>query len=303
MVLSRHWQALALLALLAGCGTLPRPFAGHPGALAERLAQPPPARLAVPVPPDALLSDAASATYETALVAALQNEEVPAVADIARTGDWRLIATAEVRADKVVPVFTVEDPDGRAQGSVEAAPMDAAQWAEGSRTVLAQAASVGAPAIATLLTRIEATRRQSDPNSLVNRPARVLVLDGSGAPGDGNRQLARNLRQQLPLVGEQVQASAAGADFVVQGEVTTAPGGGGSERIEIQWVVSDAQGREVGRIVQLNDVEPGSLDRYWGDVALVVAQEAAGGVRDVIANQLGAKAAVPPGQPASVTGK
>jgi hypothetical protein len=63
------------------------------------------------------------------------------------------------------------------------------------------------------------------------------------------------------------------------------------------------QGHELGRIVQLNDVAPGSLDRYWGDVALVVAQEAAGGVRDVILNQLGTRGSAKTAKPASAPGK
>ena len=42
-------------------------------------------------------------------------------------------------------------------------------------------------------------------------------------------------------------------------------------------------------MVQLNEVPKGMLDLYWGDVALVVAQEAAGGVRDVIANRIAAR--------------
>ena len=33
--------------------------------------------------------------------------------------------------------------------------------------------------------------------------------------------------------------------------------------------------------MQLNEVPPGTLDRYWGDVAVAVAAEAAGGVQDV----------------------
>ena len=41
--------------------------------------------------------------------------------------------------------------------------------------------------------------------------------------------------------------------------------------------------------MQLNEVPPGTLDKFWGDVALVVAQEAAGGVKDVILNQAGAR--------------
>ncbi len=278
------------LALLAGCGSLPQPFAGNPGATARRLAQPPPARLAVPAPTNALLTDAASVAYQKAVVAALQTEEVPAVADIARVGDWRLTATAEVRGDKVVPIFTVEDPDGVAKGSTEAAAMDAAAWAQASPPVLEQVAVASAPAIAALLTRIEASRRMSDPNSLVNRPVRIYVPDVVGAPGDGNRQLARQLRLQMPQTGEIVQDSANGADFTVRGDVKTATGAGGSERIEIRWIISDSQGREAGQIVQLNEVPPGSLDRYWGDAALSVAQQAAGGVRDVIQNQLGTRA-------------
>ena len=55
--------------------------------------------------------------------------------------------------------------------------------------------------------------------------------------------------------------------------------------------------------MQLNEVAPGSLDRYWGDVAVVVAQEAAGGIRDVILNQLGPRASAHPAmaKPAAAT--
>ncbi len=34
--------------------------------------------------------------------------------------------------------------------------------------------------------------------------------------------------------------------------------------------------------MQLNEVPPGSLDSYWGEVAVVVATEAAGGVHEVV---------------------
>ena len=67
------------------------------------------------------------------------------------------------------------------------------------------------------------------------------------------------------------------------------PTAGGKDRVEIQWVINDGRGREVGRVGQLNEVPHGMLDQYWGDVALVVAQEAAGGVRDVIASQRAAR--------------
>ncbi len=284
---------LALLLALAGCGSLPRPFQGAPGATALRLVQPPPARLAVPPPMAAMLPDAASAGYAVALAAALRDSEVPAVTEPARRGDWSLSVSAELRGDQVLPSFSVLDPSGLVKGTVAGLPVDAAQWAAGALPALQRSAKASAPNIAVLLTRIESERQQSDPNSLVNRPARVVVHDVTGAPGDGNRQLSRQMRLQLPKLGEIVQDSEDGADYLVACQVQLADGGKGVQRVEIQWIVSDMQHRELGRVVQLNEVAPGTLDQMWGDVALVVAQEAAGGIRDVILNQSGARAKPP----------
>ena len=54
-------------------------------------------------------------------------------------------------------------------------------------------------------------------------------------------------------------------------------------RVELQWIVSDSAG-ERGRIVQLNEVPPRTINPYWGDVAIAVAEQVAGGVREVIVN-------------------
>jgi hypothetical protein len=292
--------SLILLALLAGCGDLPRPFAGNPGATARRLSQPPPARLAVPPPTVALLSDADGAELARALATALQAFEVPAVADAAKAGDWRLVASAELRDSQVVPVFTVENPSGAPQGAAQGAAVAPDAWGHASPAMLRQVADGAAPGIATLLTSIEAARRESDPNSLVNRPARVFFKGVHGAPGDGDTSLARQMREQLPKRGPVVQDTDVGADFVLEGTVVTAPAGGKLVRVEIEWRVVDARGRESGKVVQLNDVPLATIDHYWGDIAMVVAQEAAGGIKDVILRQTGTRATsqagVPPGR-------
>lgn len=281
--------ALLIAVALAGCGDLPQPFAGNPGATARRLSQPPPARLAVPPPTVALLSDADGAGLAKALAAALQAYEVPAVAEAAREGDWRLVTSAELQNSQVVPVFTVQNPSGVDQGAAQGAPVGSDAWGQASPDLLRQVAAGAAPGIATLLTRIEASRRESDPNSLVNRPARVFFKGVHGAPGDGDMALTRQMRDQLPKLGPVVQDGDAGADFVLEGIVTTTPAAGKLVRVEIAWVVDDAQGRESGKVVQLNEVPPGSIDRYWGDIAVVVAHEAAGGIRDVILRQTGVR--------------
>lgn len=297
MSFPRAWAAGTLvLLLLAGCGDLPRPFAGNPGATARRLAQPPPARLAIPIPAVAMLPDAAGKTLADALAKALQAQEVPAVAEPARKGDWRLVTSAELRGTMVLPVFTVQNPAGEDQGAAQGNPVSGAEWSAAAPRTLQLVAQSAAPNIASLLSRIEAARRQSDPTSLVNRPARVFFKGVHGAPGDGDTSLAQQLRSQLPGLGPVVQDTDAGADFVLEGRVAAVPIAGKMVRVEIQWHLDDPAGNERGRVVQLNEVPAGTLDSYWGDVAVVVVKEAAVGIRDVIVSQSGAR------RPAAVQG-
>ena len=284
---------LLLAALLAGsstlaaCGDLPQPFKGRPGLLASRLAQPPPSRLSIPVPAESLLPDAAATAWAGAVADALVAEEIPAAASPGRRrGDWALVMSAEVRGAQVVPTYVVQNPKGEAQGTSEGVGVPASDWASGDPAVLKAAAVQAAPGIAALLGRIEAARQLSDPNSLMNRPARVYFSGVTGAPGDGNTSLPAVMRTKMAALGLVVQDTIKGADFTLRGEVRTAKGAGNATRIEVQWYVNnaDAGGAERGRIVQLNEVPPGTLDQYWGDVAVAVANDAAGGVRDVILN-------------------
>jgi len=273
--------------LLAACGDLPQPFAGQPGLVAARLARPPPARLAVPPPTAALLSDSAGDTLSGAVADALVAQEVPAVAHEIRPGDWQLAITAELAGGAVIPTYTVKDERGRPQGSMTGVPVPAVSWANGDPDLMKQAAAAVAPKIADLLVSIDASRKRNDPQSVYNRPARVAVPDVTGAPGDGNQSLALQMRRHLPKLGDVVLETPFGADFTVAGHVRTAPGAGGTTRVEIQWLIEDAAGHDLGRVVQINEVPAGSLGSYWGDIAMVVAEQAAGGVQDVILRQSG----------------
>lgn len=270
-----------LLALLAGCGDLPRPFAGNPGAGGRALLQPPPARLVVVAQPAAMLGGAGETLVQN-LVDLLVEREVPAIAGASRPGVWELDITAAPRNGQVVPVYTVLDPAGREKGTAEGPPVAPGPWAAGDRATLRQAALDATPRIAALLTRIEADRKRSDPTSLVNRPARIYVQPVTTAPGDGNTALTTQMRREFQKLGLTVQDSAANADFTVQGVVVVTPLAGKMERFEIQWIVTDAAGKERGKVVQLNEIPAGTLRGLWADVAVVIAQEAAPGVRDVM---------------------
>jgi hypothetical protein len=278
---------LVLLLCLARCGDLPEPFIGNPGATGRILAQPPTSRLSVPPPTDALLPDAASQSLAGDLASALQAQEVPAVAGQPRASDWRLITTATQQGTIVVPKFTVLDPQGKDRGSADGAAIPVAAWAAASPATLAQSATQAAPQIAQLLTSIEIARQRADPHGLYNRPAKVMVTEVTGAPGDGDTALTNQMRTRLAALGPLVQTTPAGADFIVQGEVKVVKLPGHTERVEIQWIIKAASGDERGRVVQLNEIPAGTLDSYWGDVAVVVATEASGGVNDVLKRQSG----------------
>ena len=278
---------LGLALVLAGCGDLPQPFLGRPGSTALRLAQPPPSRLAIPLPIASLLTDGAAQAWSTALADALVAQELPAGAHPVGRGDWSLVLSAELQNGAVVPTYTVMDPAGRPQGASQGPPVPARDWAAGQPATLKAAADVEAPKVVALLNGIEARRQSSDPHSLLNRPPVIFFKGVTGAPGDGNTSLTRQMTTKLPNLGDVVQDTAKGADFAVAGEVVTAPGAGKTTRVEIQWIVTDAKGQESGRVVQINEVPPHTLDQFWGEVAIVVANEAAGGVHEVITNATG----------------
>ena len=286
--------AFALVLALAACGNYPQPFAGNPGRMGALLALPPPPRLVVPPPTKALLSDADSAAFATALAAALADRSVPAIAVASRGADWRLNIAADLADGGVVPTYTIVNPKGVAQGSASGAPVGLRTWSAATDADLHQIATRDAEAIAALLDRIKATVQQSDPNSLVNRPARIAMQGVAGAPGDGNAMLRRMITADLGELGIVVQDTPRGADYSLAGTVRIAPSGTpGQSRVEIQWTVHDRYGTEAGHLLQMNDVPDGSLNGHWGDVAVVVAQEAAGGVREVLTNQLAAGAKQP----------
>lgn len=305
-------RVLFLLAVpLAACGDLPEPFLGNPGATARRLSVPLTPILAVAPARDALLPEAAQQTFSEQVTNGLVKEEVPALARAPRRTEWRLAITAERRGDRVIPRYALVNPAGREMGAIEGSAFPAARWTAGDPTVLKAANEDAVPRIVALMTSVRATYDRADPNSLVNRIPRVYVPEVTGAPGDGNPTLTRLIRTRLTERGPLVQVTPDNADFTVKGVVSVTPSSArGRQQVEIAWTVLRPSGALSGKVSQLNSVPQGSLDGYWGDVALAVTQEAANGVHTVIERFAGrepegtaAPAAAPaPGGPAATPG-
>ncbi len=298
---SRRFLLLAPL-LLAGCGDLPQPFRGRPGQVARQLRRPPGYRIVIPASNQALLTEAESAAFSRTVAEALAANDVPVVAGRPLPLDWQLVLGVEAEGSNVVPRYALRDADGRALGMLVGRPIPARDWAMGDQAVFTRAAADAAPQLATLLSRIDAQRRTGDERAAGSGPPVLRLLPVRGAPGDGNRSLTTRMREKLAVYGFQVQDQAEGANYAVSGEVTMAQAARGQQRVEIVWTVSRRDGEDLGRVAQLNEVPGGSLNGLWGDVAYVVAEEAAGGVRDVIVNAGGVpEPAVTSATPAAAT--
>ena len=282
-----HAAALATVLGLAACGDLPQPFAGRPGATALRLARPPPPRLVVPAPTNALLPAHDADTLSHTITDALVAEEIPAFAEIAHPGDWQLSVAATMQGEAVTPRYTLLDPKGGSRGDVIGSPVPAELWAKADKAAFEQEASSVAPQILTLLRSVDANIKQSDPNSLYNRPARIFFSGVTGAPGDGNASLTRDMRVRLPDTGDQLVQHVESSDFSLKGTVKVTDLPDGQQQVEIHWIVNGPRGELAGDVAQGKDIRNGTLSGYWGDIAAAITDEAAGGVHEVITNWSG----------------
>ena len=120
-------------------------------------------------------------------------------------------------------------------------------------------------------------KRQTKPNEII-----AVVPDVRGAPGDGNRSLAKAMRGQLRKKGIKLASSRSSQTYLVSGKVSMGNPSNGKQTIEIDWSLTRPDGKPIlgsdGRpraVAQKNTIPQGSLDGPWGDIANAAAAAAA----------------------------
>lgn len=121
--------------------------------------------------------------------------------------------------------------------------------------------------------------------SLGNGPANAVALTGvTGAPGDGNRALARAMTSALRSNNIPVTRANPNA-FRLAGTVQLGPPEGGEQELLIDWTLTTAGGASLGTVSQRNRVPVGALDRTWGATADTSAVAAAKGIIQLMPNR------------------
>ena len=247
---------------LVGCGPIPHPFETgriNPLLVSNRALVP----LAVPPVPGA-------DGLAEAMAAALAGEEIAASTDEMPTGFLLLRGTIETTSAVRAVLWQVLAPDGSLIGQSRQ-PLPTWPIREAGRRASVAAA---ARAVATLLLGDD-----SGVSDLDARP-HIAVRPIQAAASFDRDGLARALADALSRQGLAVSSDE--PKLFVDGMVHINPATGGQDQIDIDWVVRDVAGRELGTVSQSNKVAHDLLIGQLGPLAREIADAGAGGVAEVV---------------------
>jgi len=104
----------------------------------------------------------------------------------------------------------------------------------------------------------------------------------TGAPGDGQNALKKAMSLTLRQAGARVKSKADGKTYLLSSEIDILDPFEGKQRIKIAWIIQDADGNELGRAHQNNQVPEGSLNGKWGRMAYDISKAAMYGIGEVV---------------------
>ncbi len=108
------------------------------------------------------------------------------------------------------------------------------------------------------------------------------ITQVKGARGDGERSLKKAMALTLRQYGARVRTKADEDTYLLSAEVDIFEPYENQERIKINWIVQDANGKELGRAGQDNRLPEGQLDGKWGRLAYEISKAAVPGIGEIV---------------------
>lgn len=268
--------AVTFLLATSGCGPVPQPFRTTPGEKEQAQIVKVEHARAVHLAVLGGVPEAGADALLEAVAERLRAGGIPASTNPALTEGPLVVANAWKGDASVSIRWEVYDADQDLVHAVTTeAPFDEAMWRSADPAVFRVQAEQVASALGPVLL----------PPDPVARPPfrpRVAVAEVAGAPGDGDRALARALTVLMREAGLPVTDALAEANVFVLAEVAVTSETDRADKVAITWTVARADGETVGRITQENRVRKGALDGPWGDAAFDAALPIVDAVGEVL---------------------
>ncbi len=269
------------LCLVAACGQLPRPFQPEDKSVNDLIHLPDgmgilvqPLSRDAPADPEAAAEVLAAALRARNLAASTRGQN--GAARVLR-GHATILETPELR-DELLIYWELAAADGtRISSHAQRSELPPGAWRAGDPETVNRVLGQSAAAIAAMVQGAAEDASES-------QGARLVILPMQGLPGDGAQSLAQALAAELATATVRRADQAAENDLLIACTVTVGPRRGYWQEIRVTWDVKRAgDGTQLGQIEQRNRVPAGSLDGPWGPAAQGIAQGAAEGIRDLVA--------------------
>lgn len=270
----------ALYILAAGCQPIPQPFA-HPEKTINPIVVPSADFGGVTILPISGLTYERGRSLSAAMADALLSQGIIAGPDSSnRRSTFLQGAVTETGSagalTRVTIVWDLFDGNGKFLGSREKAlalPRDS--WSRHDQKSLRDLVKDTAADLAGLV------KGESDRSADKSRIA-LHVGKMKGETGNSLAPLRHAMKAALKKRDFRITDELEGAGLVIAGAVELGPESAEPRPIRITWLVLDTAGKELGKLTQQNSVPRQKLKKVWETLANVIADNAAGGVSDLV---------------------
>lgn len=259
------------LALITSCGPVPRPFQSSDTEKAfQPLVKAPVIApiLVAPIDPSLpngpeLAEAAAELLRQNGLVASanpdLANAFLLMIRDDGRTLAWELFTR---EGDPLLFLRTQKQAQTTAKLQSQEPPTESPRIEIGDVTAL--------------ISPLAKALGVSDPiGSLETTPLTLAIGTVTGAPGDGNRALAKAIKATLARNTDALRQEGSASDLILEGGVSTQKLDAETDLLRIDWIVRRIEGEILAEMSQENPISRAAIEGAWGGLAWDIALAAA----------------------------